>query len=271
MNSLNNIWFVYPGQPYIGESIINLLLAFNNEPREDGNCSILEREHSQLSIALSMIALESIVKVKLDQIDEYEPSKIGELFTLTVDKNTSDTLAIDLWTELKILRNQIIHSAYFTTSSTGGHISKATRRKLESPYYRKFLDIDNERTINWSLKINPLSVTRYEALVCFLFFYWYGRKTGVWKINLPLHPVYVDSRIKYNIKNNWIDNGTYNHLIGSSNNSDFIKLIAFLSSRLPKKIQQNLYNLSKKYLNIDLKAEIDFTNTVLKMYKNIEP
>ena len=68
-----SIIYVYPGQPFIGEAIIHLLWAFNNESHNDGRCSPHEREHSQIAYALIMIALESIVKNRLDEKDIGEP------------------------------------------------------------------------------------------------------------------------------------------------------------------------------------------------------
>ncbi len=92
-----NAFYVYPGQPFIGEAIIHLLLAFNNEPNSKGRRSINEGEHSQIAYALIMIALESIIKVKLNEKDIVEPAKTEDLFEQTVEKFTKEHGSFELW------------------------------------------------------------------------------------------------------------------------------------------------------------------------------
>ena len=193
-----NAFYVYPGQPFIGEAIIHLLLAFNNEPNKEGRYSSREREHSQIAIALTMVALESIVKSKLNERDEIEPKTTEEVFLRTLEeKYPKEHGGLVLWHELNILRNHIVHSAYFKNSTKGSEISTATKQRLDkNSFYKEFLDRPNECTRRWRLSINPLSVSRYESLVCFMFFYWYGKETGVWESNLPLHTPHVDCRMK---------------------------------------------------------------------------
>jgi hypothetical protein len=212
-----SVFNVYPGQPYIGEAVMHLLLAFDNEPNNGGKCTPREHEHSQIAIALTMVALESIVKSKLHKKDEKEPKTTEEVFLLTLDKYSQKCGALVLWNELKILRNQVIHSAYFECSTKGSKISTATKRRLVTPFYKDFLDLPDECTRQWRLSINPLCVSRYEALVCFMFFYWYGKETGVWISNQPLHTPHVDCRMKYNIRKEWIDRGDFQQLIGERN------------------------------------------------------
>lgn len=264
-----SVFNVYPGQPYIGEAVIHLLLAFNNEPNNEGKYSPRELEHSQIAIALAMVALESIVKIKLNERDEIEPKTTEEIFLHTIEKYSKEHGALVLWNELKILRNQIIHSAYFERSTKGSKISTATKRRLQTPFYKDFLDLPDECTSLWRLSINPLSVSRYESLVCFMFFYWYGKETGVWKSNQPLHTPHVDCRIKYNIRENWIDRGDYQQLIGERN--DFILFIAYLSGRLPEKHRIRFVELVHKTFNIDMNERLKFAKDLLKMFKNARP
>ncbi len=268
MNIPEGTVFIYPGQPFIGEAMIQLLLAFNNEPRDDARPSILECEHSKLSIASTMIALEGIVKIKLHETDIPEPRGVEDLFLCTLDKFTKNHKALNLWIELKILRNQIIHSAYFESSIEGKPISKATLKGLNSKYYAEHLCLPDERTKRWRLKINPLAVSRYEALVALLFFYWYGRETGVWKSNNPLHAPFVDSRMKYGIRDNWISIGEYNHLLGHG--SDFVRLIGYLSGRLSATHQEAFYRLSRETLNLDIESKYRSSVSILKMFKNMK-
>ncbi len=265
---LENAFFIYPGQPYIGEAIIHLLLAFNNEPNNEGKFSPLEGEHSQIAYALIMVALESIVKAKLDEKDLIEPRKIEDLFEQTLDTFTKDHGGFEFWNELKILRNQIIHSAYFERSSKGGYISKATESKLKSQYYSKYLDLKEECTKKWRLRINPLNVSRYEPFASLLFFYWYGKETKVWKSNQPLRTPDVDCRMKYNIQEGWISRNDYHRLVGHS--GDFINLIGFLSGRLPKKNRHMFFNLVNEAFDIDLKYHLNLAHDILKMHKDGE-
>ena len=241
--------FVYPGQPSIGEAIMHLILAFDNEPEEDGRFSPLENQHSQIAIALTMIALESIVKHKLHEKDELEPQYVEGVFLNTLDGYTNDHPALNLWRELKILRNQVIHSGFFETSVKEGKISTATRAKLDRGWYAPYVNMMTESTNRWQLIINPLSVSRYEGLVTLAFFYWYGKETGVWKSNQPLGQPYVDPRMK-NLRGKWMDTGTYYHLIGHG--PEFDRLIAFLSGRLPPDQKSRFYSLVKEDLQIDM-------------------
>jgi hypothetical protein len=260
-------FYVYPGQPFIGEAIIHLLLAFNNEPNSDGSCSINEREHSQISYALIMIALESIIKVKLNEKDLVEPAKIKDLFEQTIEKFSREHGSFELWNELKILRNLIVHSAYFGSSKKGGYISKATKKKLESPYSSPYLDLDEECTKNWKLTVNPLNISRYEAFVCLMFFYWYGKETGVWQNNGPLNAPYVDCRMWYNI--DWINKNEYQHLVGQG--KDFSYLIGYMSGRLSKKHRTILVGLAKEALGIDLDYFLKFAKDMLDMFRGLNP
>jgi hypothetical protein len=264
--SNNSTYFVYTGQPFIGEAIIHLLLAFNNMPDKDGRFAPAEGEHSQIAYALIMISLESIIKAKLNEIDGIEPSKIEDLFKRTIDAFTIEHGGFELWNELKIVRNHIIHSAYFETSRKGGHISKATLKKLESSYYQQFLDLPNECTKKWKLSINPLNISRYEPLVGLLFFYWYGKETGVWQSNNPIHTPEIDCRMKYNIHDNWISRDDYHHLVGYGN--DFIRLIAFLSDRLPVKQRKTFINLADEAFCIDIASNLEEAKSILSMFRN---
>jgi len=172
----NAVLYVYPRQPYIGEAVMHLLLAFNNEPNNEGRYSPHEHEHSQIAIALTMVALESIVKTKLNEGDKIEPNKTEEVFLSTLERYSKEHAALVLWNEIKILRNQITDSAYFERSTKGGKISTSTKRRLRTPFYADFLDLSDECTRLWRLSINPLSVSRYEALVCFMFFIGMAKK-----------------------------------------------------------------------------------------------
>lgn len=262
-----NVIYVYPGQPFIGEAIIHLLWAFNNEPHNDGRCSPHEREHSQIAYALIMIALESIVKIRLDERDIEEPRELEKLFEETIEGFTKQHGGFELWTELKILRNQIIHSAYFERNTKGGYTSKATENKLESRYYKQYFDRDEECTKKWRLSINPLNVSRYEPLVSLMFFYWYGKTTSVWKSNNPLDTPDVDCRMKYNIQ--WINRDEYHHLVGHGN--DFIYLIGYLSGRLSKIHRNILTKLANEALGIDLNDSLRSANGILSMFRNDRP
>lgn len=261
----DSVFFVYPGQPYIGEAVMHLLLAFNNEPNNEGQSSPHEREHSQIAIALTMVALESIVKIKLNEVDKIEPSKTEEVFLCTLDKYSKEHGALVLWNELKILRNQIIHSAYFERSTKGSKISTATRKRLEKSFYKDFLDRLNECTRRWRLSINPLSVSRYESLVCFMFFYWYGKETGVIS-NLHIYTPHVDCRMN---RRNWINREDYQNLIGNGNN--FIPFIAYLSGRLPEEHRIRFVRLVQETFSIDMDKKMEFAKDLLKMFKNERP
>lgn len=257
--------FVYPGQPSIGEAIMHLLLACDNEPEADGRFSPLENQHAQIAISLTMIALESIVKHKLHEKDEEEPQYLENVFLNTLDGYAKNHPALKLWTEVKILRNQIIHSGFFATSVRGGKVSAATRAKLDRGWYAPYVDMKTESTNRWQLIINPLGVSRYEALVALAFFSWYGKETGVWKSNQPLGQPYVDPRME-SLRGDWIDTGTYYHLIGHG--PDFDMLIAFLSGRLPPDQKGRLYSLVKEDLQFDMEKLHRHAITMLEMLKN---
>lgn len=267
MTSQMGTIFVYPGEPFIGEAMMQLLLSFNNQPDSQGRSSPNEREHSKLSIAATMIALESIVKIKLHESDIAEPHKIEELFVSTLDQFTKDHKALDLWIELKILRNQIIHSAYFESSIEGSAVSKATLKGLESKYYADHFSLSDERTKMWRLRINPLAVSRYEALVAIMFFYWYGQQTKIWRSNNPLHTPFVDSRMKYEIRDNWISIGEYNHLLGHG--GDFIRLLGYLSGRLSTNQRKLFYDRCSSTFNIDLESKHNSAVSLLNMFKSM--
>lgn len=269
MSEDEDAFYIYPGQPFIGEAIIHLLLAFNNEPNNEGRCSPREMEHSQIAYALIMIALESIVKVKLNEKDVVEPEKAEDLFKQTIERFTKEHGSFELWTELKILRNYIIHSAYFERSTIGGYKSKATKKKLESRYYLPYIDQVEECTNKWRLSINPLNVSRYEPLVSLMFFYWYGKQTSVWKSNQPLDTPDVDCRVKYNIHGDWINRDDYHHLVGNGN--DFIHLIGYLSGRLSEKQRNMFVKLVDETLGIDLKYSLQVANGILQMFRNQRP
>ena len=263
MNGEEGVMYVYPGAPFIGEAVMHLLLAFDNEPRNDGRFSPLEREHSQIAIALIMVALESLVKIKLHELDDIEPHYREDLFITTLDGYTKEHGALGFWNELQIIRNQIIHSAYFESSVRGSTKSAETIKRLKTAHTSRFIDMDNEITKAWALSINPLSVTRYEAFACLLFFYWYGNKTEIWISNNPLHTPYVDSRIKSNLRGEWIDRGIYSTLIGHTSN--YIQLIAFLWGRLSDD-KKHLINInSVEQLDIDLEEYHKATMTMLEM------
>ena len=262
----DNAFFVYPGQPFIGEAIMHLLLAFNNEPNNEGRFSPHEGEHSQVAYALIMIALESIVKVKLNEKDVEAPKYVEDLFDQTLEQYTKAHGGLELWNELKILRNQLIHSAYFERGAKGGHISKATKKGLKTTYYLKYLDIDEECTKKWRLSVNPLNVSRYEPLVSLLFFYWYGRETKVWESNLPLDTPDVDCRMKYNIQENWITRDDYHKLVGHG--KDFINLIGYLSGRLSERHRDIFVQLVNETFHIDMNDTIKVANDILHMFRN---
>lgn len=262
-----SVIFVYSGQPFIGEAIIHLLWAFNNEPYNDGKCSPHEREHSQIAYALIMIALESLVKIRLDEKDIKEPRELESLAEATIQGFTKQHGGYELWMELKILRNQIIHSAYFERNTKGGYTSKATENRLGSKYYKQYFDRDEECTKKWRLSINPLNVTRYEPFVGLLFFYWYGKTTNVWKSNNPLDTPDVDCRMKYNIK--WINRDEYHHLVGHG--KDFGYLIGYLSGRLPKAYRSLLNDLANEVLGIDLNDSFTNAKGILSMFNNDRP
>jgi len=122
---------------------------------------------------------------------------------------------------------------------------------LKSAYYSPYLDLVGECTKKWRLTINPLNVSRYEAFVGLLFFYWFGKETGVWKSNSPLHTPDVDCRMKYNIHGDWINRDDYHHLVGHGN--EFIYLIGYLSGRLSKKHRNILVGLANEALGIGFK------------------
>jgi len=258
--------YVYPGAPFIGEAVMHLLLAFDNEPRNDGKFSPLEREHSQIAIALIMVSLESIVKIKLHELDDVEPNYREDLFLTTLEGYTKEHGALEFWTELQIIRNQIIHSAYFESSIKGSTKSAETLKRLKSAYTSQFIDMEKETTKAWALSINPLSVTRYEAFACLLFFYWYGDKTKIWISNLPLDTPYIDSRMKANLRGKWIDRGIYSTLIGHTSN--YIQLIAFLWGRLSDDKKHLINTKSSEQLDIDLEGLHRSTMTMLEMTKN---
>lgn len=266
MDTGENVMFVYPGAPFIGEAVMHLLLAFDNEPRNDGRFSPLEREHSQIAIALIMVALESLVKIKLHEQNDIEPHYREDLFLNTLEGYTKEHGALEFWNELQILRNQIIHSAYFESSNKGSTKSAATIKRLKSAHTIQYIDMEKEITKAWELSINPLSVTRYEAFTCFLFFYWYGKKTGIWISNLPLDTPYVDGRMKSNLRGKWIDIGIYSTLIGHTSN--YIQLLAFLWGRLSEDKKLLINNKSVEQLDIDLEEFHRATMTMLKMTKN---
>jgi hypothetical protein len=261
-----NVIYVYTGQPFIGEAVIHLLMAFNSEPY-DGGCSPHEREHSQIALALIMIALESIVKVRLDTKGIKEPRELEKLFEETVDGFTREHGGLELWTELKILRNQVIHSAYFQRNAKGGYTSRATENKLQAPHYMPYIDRDEECTKRWQLSINPLNLTRYEAFIAFLFFYWYGKATGAWKSNNPLDTPEVDCRMKHNIQ--WITRDDYSLLVGHGN--DFSPLIGCFSGRLSKKHRDISFRLAEEALELDLNSSLRVANGILSMSRNQWP
>jgi len=266
MSDNGAMWFVYPATPFIGEAVMHLILACNNEPRADGKPSVNEREHAQISIALLMVALESLVKIKLHRIDKIEPSDKGELFTTTLQGYTKEHGALNLWQELQILRNQVMHSAYFESSKKGSVISTATLQRLQTKRTSSKIDLENESTINWKLQINPLSVSRYEAFICLLFFYWYGKESETWISNLPLHATYVDERLRTSIKNDWIDRDLFASLIGEGSN--YIQFLSFMWGRLSEQYQKQSNRLSIEELGIDLEEYNSATMTMLEMMKN---
>jgi len=245
---------------------MHLLLSFDNEPNSDGTGSIREQEHAQISTSLTMIAFESIVKVKLHDLDSIDPKDYVKLFNLTLDDPDHEDRAFILWTELRILRNHIIHGAYFQTSSKGGIVSRETEKTLQSRHYSKFINRDEECTINWHLRLNPLSIYRYEALTALLFFYWYGQNSKVWKSNVPLHDPYTDVRMRYSFKNKWFNRGDYYRLLG--HHGDFIKLLGFLTSRL-NSIQQKMFcDLCLNELGIDMQNEMRIAHMIIEMPNN---
>ncbi|NQU63907.1 MAG: hypothetical protein HQ517_06440 [SAR324 cluster bacterium] len=266
MDSNENVMFVYPGAPFIGEAIMHLLLAFDNEPTNDGRFSPREREHSQIAIALIMVALESLVKIKLHEQNDIEPHYREDLFLNTLEGYTKEHGALEFWNELYILRNQIIHSAYFESSNKGSTKSAATIKRLKSAHTIQYIDMEKEITKAWELSINPLSVTRYEAFTCLLFFYWYGKKTGIWISNLPLDTPYVDGRMKSNLRGKWIDTDIYSKLIGSG--SDYTQLLGFLWNRLSSRHKTIVNEKSKEQLGINLSEYYNTAVTMLDMFKN---
>jgi len=262
-----NVIYVYTGQPFIGEAVMHLLMAFNSEPYDDGRCSPHEREHSQIALALIMIALEGLVKASLDMKDIEEPRELEKLFEETVDGFTRKQGGLELWTELKILRNQVIHSAFFQRNIKGGYTSKATKKKLQTRHYLAYIARDEECTKRWQLSINPLNLTRYESFIAFLFFYWYGKATGAWKSNNPLDTPEVDCRMKHNIQ--WISRDDYYYLVGHG--SDFGYLIGYLCGRLPKKNRVLCFKLVIEELGIDLNETLRVASEILAMLRYERP
>lgn len=257
--------YVHPGEPYIGEAVMHLLLAFNSEPNIEGAYPPREREHAQIAIALTMVALESIVKGKLFLLgDKEEPGTREDRFLHTLPGYTKEHKALVLWHELHILRNIIIHSAYFSQSTKGGKISAATKKRLVGSD-KKYVDLPDERTKQWMLCINPLGVSRYEALVCLMLFCWYGKETGVWTSNEPLRALHVDCRMKLK----WIDRNDYQNLIGEG--KDFVPLIAYLSGRLPEEQRKGFVKLVQDTFKIDMDERLKFANDLLNMTRNERP
>jgi hypothetical protein len=102
-----------------------------------------------------------------------------------------------------------------------------------------------------------------------MFFYWYGKETGVWISNQPLHTPHVDCRMKYNIRKKWIDRGDFQHLIGERN--DFVLLIAYLSGRLPEEHRSIFVRLVHDTFSIDMDQNLKFAKDLLKMFNNKRP
>ncbi len=262
---MENTRFIYPGQPFIGEGVLRTILSFNNEPNDKGTSSVLEREHAQIAVGVTMVALESLVKTKLHNIDENEPKLLEDLFLKTVPDSSTNHPALGLWHELKILRNQIIHSGYFEKNILGGKISKATQTRIGFKFTCSHIDFKNERTKKYRLTINPLNVSRYEAFVTLLFFYWYGKVTETWSSNVPLNRIYVDSRFNHDIIGKWINAGRFHHLVGGGN--EYVNLIGFLSNRLNPISKKQIYKSALSDLDIDLNKSANTALSILKMFE----
>ena len=190
--------------------------------------------------------------------------KLEKLFEETIEGVTNEHGGLELWTELKILRNHIIHSAYFETSKKGGRTSKATATKLEAGFYKPYIDRNEECTMKWRLSINPLRVSRYESLVSLMFFYWYGKTTGVWISNNPLDTPDIDCRMRYNIS--WIDRDDYHRLVGEG--KDFIYLIGYLAGRLSPKHFSVFSRLAGEVLGIDITECLRSAKGILQIFEN---
>jgi hypothetical protein len=259
-----SILYVSPGEPYLGEAVMHLLLAFNSEPNKNAKYPPREREHAQIAIALIMVARESVIKNKLFMMEKDEDPDSGkeENVFLKTTGYPKERAAFILWQEVRILRNQIIHNAYFEQSTKGGKISIATKNRLVGSD-KKYIDLHDECTKQWRLNINPLNVSRYEALVCFLLFYWYGKETGVWTSNKPLLEPHVDCRMKHKIHDCWITRNDYQALIGEG--KDFGLLIGFLSGRLPGEQRERFFNLVADTFNIDMKDSLRLAKDIIKM------
>ena len=162
-----------------------------------------------------------------------------------MDKKEKIKYGLQLWKELAILRNDIIHSALFFNSQKDSKISRATNQRFDGKHIKKFLKKDEHETRKWALTINPLRTTRYEALVALTFFWWLGKNTDVWNSGVPFASASVDCRLKPIFKSEWMNESAFYFLLNNSGDMDFF--IAYLCNRLPK-IQKQLFLTNSKLL-----------------------
>ena len=262
---MEDAWFLYPGQPFIGEGIINTILACDNDPMETPSASPNEHEKAQIAFAMILIAVESLVQTKLNQNNSKGSDRIENIAKKTLGINDVNDPILNLWNELRIIRNTIIHSGYFEKSKPDNHISIATLKRLVTDFNSNFIDTKTELTKIWKMCYNPLNITRYEAIVAFTFFYWFGKETKTWISNVPLNSAYVDCRLKKGLRNDWFKIGNYYHLVGHGN--DFEYLVGYLSGRLPSLQQKEYFQLTQQILDIDTKSALKMSEKIIDMFR----
>lgn len=264
---MDNVWFIYPGQPFIEEGIINALIAFNCNISEGGNFSIYENQVSIKSVAATMIAVESIVKHALDKKNMTEPHDLVELIDIVTDSHPKKSGALVLWRELKILRNDIIHSALFYDSKHDSKISLSSEKRLHTKYVREVLAPNETETRDWQLTINPLRAFRYEALVALTLFYWLGKSTKVWNAGVSFSSVFVDWRLQKEVFcSDWMTQGIYSHIFDHSGKMDFF--FAYLADRLPASHKKLYFSMAHKLTGTNLETSLSTFMGFLDMLKS---
>jgi len=246
-----NFPIIYPGQPFIEDGLVTALIAFSSELC-DNRFTPHENACAACSVVSTMIGVESIKKHALHKNNKIEGKTLKETLRIILDDKSTFCEGLTLWDELRIVRNGLVHSSLFIDSTTKSEVSKETQYRLEIEINRGKADDGNHETKRWKLAVNPLRVTRYEALVALTLFYWLGKSTGVWKSGTPFDVAFADARLDYVFKSGCITREKYNVLLTCSGKLEHF--LGYLAHYLPKTKKQYYYKMTEPLFNVSLEA-----------------
>jgi hypothetical protein len=241
---------IYPGQPFIEDGLVAALQAFSSKFCND-RFTPYENVCASRSVVATMIGVESIKKHALHNHNKLEGKTPRETLHIILHDKYSLCEGFTLWDELRIVRNGLVHSSLFFDSTTNSEVSEETKSRLVKEISKGKVDEDR-KTMKWKLEVNPLRVTRYEALVALTFFYWLGKSTSVWKNGTPFDVAFADARLNYVFESGYITKEKYNLLLTRSGEMEHF--LGYSAHHLTEMKKKHYFKMTSPLFNVDLEV-----------------